>query len=1166
MTEPKFVHLHVHSDYSIRDGLLDVAGVVKTAKAKNMAAIAITDFMNQCNTIKLLENTESCGMKPVFGIELCVLDDTLKNNINYEYFELTLLALNDMGYRNIVELQSNAWRQGDIYYHTCVRLSWLDKYSEGVIVLSGGINGDVGKYIISDRLDLAEERLDFYQKNFPNRYYFELSRLGQPNENKYIAEALKLAVKRDLPVVATNKVVFAKQDDYEVHRIRVAIQDKVTIDDKKWIHPYTDQMYMKTEAEMESLFSDIPEALENSVEIAKRCTVHLHIGANYLPKFPTGNLSPADYLRTEAYTGLEERLEFLYPDKDERDKKKPTYLDRLERELSVIIKMDFPGYFLIVMEFIQWSKKNGVPVGPGRGSGCGSLVAYAIKITDLDPLKYDLLFERFLNPERVSMPDFDVDFCMDNRGRVIQHVADTYGRQSVSQIITFGTLAAKASVKAVSRVIGKSYSFGDKIAKMIPTKPDITLNKALNENEDKSLKNEYDTNEEVREVIDIALRLEGLTNSHGKHAGGVVISPTVISDFAPLMCDYLGKDFKTQFDKHDVEEAGLVKFDFLGLKTLTIIDWALDMINARLRKEGKPEVNIAKIDLADKASYDVLKSTETTAVFQLESNGMRDLIGKMQPDCIEDMIALVALYRPGPLDCGMVDNFVNRKHGREKVAYPSEEFQHECLEPILKPTYGIVVYQEQVMQIAQALAGYSLGGADLLRRAMGKKKPEEMAKQRSVFKKGAEAKGIDGELAMKIFDQVEKFAGYGFNKSHSAAYGIVAFETLWLKTHFPAEYLAAMMTAEKENAEKIVIYINECRRLRIKVNPPDVNQGEIHFVVNSEGHIIFSLGAIKGVGEGPVSAIMAARKTGPFKNLFDFCRRVDSKYINRRVMEALVWAGALDNLGPNRASTMATLDVALLLAAESTKNRSSGMLDLFEDDSFASFNDPPFEDVQPFSDKVWLKGEVDTLGLYLTGHPIDRYSSEIEHLAKNNIGSLTPSQHSYGEDKELVTVVGIVDNLCEKVTKGGLRYLTGYLLDYTGKVLFQLWKDDYLKYKDIIKNDMLLVVSGSVGYDNFNKCNKIYINNEMNIVEARMELGRALRIAINDNLLQDRNFVKNMTTIIDKYPGDMQVELLIQTKDSVMIIKSAFTVEPLDELIDELKYKCTESVYVDYAK
>ncbi|WP_029823709.1 DNA polymerase III subunit alpha, partial [Vibrio parahaemolyticus] len=687
-----------------------------------------------------------------------------------------------------------AYLRGHVQHQPVIDRAWLAEMSEGLIVLSGAKNGDIGKALLKGNRKLVESCVEFYKQHFPDRFYLELIRTGRPDEETYLHFAIDLAEQHDLPVVATNEVVFLSADLFDAHEIRVAIHDGYTLEDPRRPKNYSPQQYLRTEEEMCELFADIPEALENSVEIAKRCNVTVRLGEYFLPAFPTEGMEETEFLVMKSREGLEERLEFLFPDEEERKKRRPEYDERLQIELDVINQMGFPGYFLIVMEFIQWSKDNAIPVGPGRGSGAGSLVAYALKITDLDPLEYDLLFERFLNPERVSMPDFDVDFCMDKRDQVIDHVAEMYGRDAVSQIITFGTMAAKAVIRDVGRVLGHPFGFVDRISKLVPPDPGMTLEKAFKA--EPALPELYEADEEVKELIDMCRLLEGCTRNAGKHAGGVVISPTTITDFAPIYADAEGHFPVTQFDKNDVETAGLVKFDFLGLRTLTIIDWALGLINPRLEKEGKPPVRIESIPLEDPASFRLLQNSETTAVFQLESRGMKELIKRLQPDCFEDIIALVALFRPGPLQSGMVDNFIDRKHGREAISYPDEKWQHESLKEILDPTYGIILYQEQVMQIAQVLSGYTLGGADMLRRAMGKKKPEEMAKQRATFEEGAVKNGVDGELAMKIFDLVEKFAGYGFNKSHSAAYALVSYQTLWLKTHYPAEFMAAVMTAD----------------------------------------------------------------------------------------------------------------------------------------------------------------------------------------------------------------------------------------------------------------------------------------------------------------------------------------------------------------------------------
>ncbi|OZB03438.1 MAG: DNA polymerase III subunit alpha, partial [Idiomarina sp. 34-48-12] len=788
------------------------------------------------------------------------------------------------------------------------------EHHQGLILLSGGREGDIGRKLLQNRHAEAQQLLQFYQQYFADRFYLELQRTGRAGEDEYVHAAVALAAETDMPVVATNEVMFLRPEDFTAHEVRVAVSDGYTLDDKRRPKKYSSEQYLKSPEEMAELFLDIPEALANTVEIAKRCNVTVKLDEYVLPEFPTGGMTPEDFLVKKSQEGLEQRLEVLFPDPQQRNELRKPYDERLKIELDVINQMGFPGYFLIVMEFIQWSKDNNIPVGPGRGSGAGSLVAYALKITDLDPLELDLLFERFLNPERVSMPDFDIDFCMDRRDEVIDHVAELYGREAVSQIITFGTMAAKASIRDVGRVLGHPYGFVDKITKLVPGDPGMTLEKAFEI--ESRLVEMYEQDDDVREIIDMARILEGVTRNAGKHAGGVVIAPERITDFSPLYCDEEGKQPVTQFDKNDVEAAGLVKFDFLGLRTLTIIQWALDMVNANRQRDGQPAIDINHIPLDDPACFKLLKKGATTAVFQLESSGMKQLIKKLLPDSFEDIIALVALFRPGPLQSGMVDNFIDRKHGREAISYPDKDYQHESLKPILEPTYGVILYQEQVMQIAQVLAGYSLGGADLLRRAMGKKKPEEMAKQRAVFEEGARKNGIDGDLAIKIFDLVEKFAGYGFNKSHSAAYALVSYQTLWMKTHYPAEFMAAVMSADMDNTDKIVTLVDECENMGLKVLPPDVNVGRYKFTVDEQQRIVYGIGAIKGVGEGPIEAILAAREEGPFTDLFDFCCRVDLKKLNRRVLEKLVKAGAMDSLGPHRATIMATLEKAMRQAEQ----------------------------------------------------------------------------------------------------------------------------------------------------------------------------------------------------------------------------------------------------------
>ncbi|MCH4293567.1 DNA polymerase III subunit alpha [Shewanella sp. 3B26] len=1086
MSQPKFVHLRVHSDFSMTDGLAKVKPILGKAEALGMAAIALTDQNNLCGLVKFYGTCHEKGIKPIIGADFWMLVPGFEE----EFCAITVIAMDNEGYQNLTQLISHAYLRGQVQGRVAIDQEWLLEFNQGILLLSGAKEGDLGKALLKGNAPQAASLTEFYQTHFPDRYFIELIRTGRADEETYLHMAVKHAGEFDLPVVATNQVVFLNPEEFEAHEIRVAIHDGFTLADNRRPKKYSDQQYLRSEDEMCELFSDIPEAIANTVEIAKRCNVTVRLGEYFLPNFPTGDLSTEDFLVVRSKEGLEERLEFLFPDPEVRAERRKEYDERLDIELKVINQMGFPGYFLIVMEFIQWGKDNGIPVGPGRGSGAGSLVAYALKITDLDPLEFDLLFERFLNPERVSMPDFDVDFCMDRRDEVIDHVAELYGREAVSQIITFGTMAAKAVVRDVGRVLGHSYGFVDRISKMIPPEPGMTLAKAFEV--EPGLQEAYDADEEVKDLIDMARKLEGVTRNAGKHAGGVVIAPTKITDFSPLYCDAEGKNPVTQFDKNDVEYAGLVKFDFLGLRTLTIIDWALGMINPRLAKMGKDPVDIAAIPLVDSKSFAMLKRYETTAVFQLESRGMKDLIKRLQPDCFEDMIALVALFRPGPLQSGMVDNFIDRKHGREEISYPDATWQHECLKPILEPTYGIILYQEQVMQIAQTLSGYTLGGADMLRRAMGKKKPEEMAKQRAVFQKGAEDNNVDGELAMKIFDLVEKFAGYGFNKSHSAAYALVSYQTLWLKAHYPSEFMAAVMSADMDNTDKIVTLVDECERMGLKIIPPDVNKGLFKFTVDEELNIVYGIGAIKGVGEGPVEAILEARKDGPFKDLFDFCARIDLKKLNRRVIEKLICSGALDSLGPHRASMMATLPEAMQAADQHAKAQATGQHDMF-----GLLNDhqedakQQFVECMPWPDKVWLEGERETLGLYLTGHPINQYLKELKNYTSGRLKDIHPTDRG-----KTVKAAGLVVASRVMLTKRGSKMGLLTLDDKSARLEVMLFTEAFEKFGHLLEKDRILICEGEVSFDDFSGGNRMTARNIIDISEARSHFAKALQVDI----------------------------------------------------------------------
>ncbi len=1146
MSEPKFIHLKIHSDFSMVDGLSKVPPLVKKVAEMGMPAMALTDFTNLCGLVKFYGAAHKNGVKPIVGADFLVRSE----EFGEELTRLTLLAANNTGYKHLTLLISDAYLRGHVQHQPVIDKEWLIKHNEGLIVLSGAKQGDVGKALLKGNQALVEQCLGFYQQHFSERYYLELVRTGRADEESYLHFAVDLAEQKDLPVVATNDVVFLNEDMFDAHEIRVAIHDGYTLEDPRRPKNYSAQQYLRSEEEMCELFSDIPEALANSVEIAKKCNVTIRLGEYFLPNFPTEGMEIEEFLIKKSREGLEERLEFLFPDPEVRAQRRPEYDERLEIELGVINQMGFPGYFLIVMEFIQWSKDNDVPVGPGRGSGAGSLVAYSLKITDLDPLEYDLLFERFLNPERVSMPDFDVDFCMDKRDLVIDHVAEMYGRDAVSQIITFGTMAAKAVIRDVGRVLGHPYGFVDRISKLVPPDPGMTLEKAFIA--EPALPALYESDEEVKELIDMCRILEGCTRNAGKHAGGVVISPTAITDFSPIYCDAEGKHPVTQFDKYDVESAGLVKFDFLGLRTLTIIDWALGLINPRRKKNGLEPVRIESIDLADQASFTNLQNSETTAVFQLESRGMKDLIKRLQPDCFEDIIALVALFRPGPLQSGMVDNFIDRKHGREPVSYPDEKWQHESLKEILDPTYGIILYQEQVMQIAQVLAGYTLGGADMLRRAMGKKKPEEMAKQRSVFEAGAIKNNVDGELAMKIFDLVEKFAGYGFNKSHSAAYALVSYQTLWLKTHFPAEFMAAVMTADMDNTEKVVGLVDECARMKLTVLPPDINAGLYRFNVDDSGAIVYGIGAIKGVGEGPIDAILEARESGGyFKDLFDFCARIDLKRINKRVIEKLIYAGALDRLGPHRAAMMASLDDAVKAANQYKQAESFGQSDMF-----GVLTDAPeeveqkYRQVPEWPEKVWLEGERETLGLYLTGHPINSYIKELKHYTSCRLKDLTPTRRD-----QSMTVAGLVIAVKVMTTKRGSRIGIVSLDDRSGRLEAMLFSDALDQYADLLEKDKILILTGQVSFDDYNGGLKMTVREVMSLDSAREKNARSLSLSVYREQV-DRPFFERFCQVLEPHKaGSVPVHVYYQRDNARarLTLGTEWRVTPSDDLLYELK-------------
>ncbi|QAU23516.1 DNA polymerase III subunit alpha [Dyella sp. M7H15-1] len=1126
----RFAHLHLHSEYSLVDSTIRIKALVAASVQAGAPAVALTDECNMFALVKFYKACSAAGIKPIGGCDLWIssADDPRP-------WRLTMLCQNRDGYLNLSRLVSRTWREGQQGGRALTDAMWLTPDATTGLIILLGRESEVGRIAVNQGSDAGAARLHSLMRLFPDRLYLELTRCGREGEEAWNNAALTLATGLDLPVIASNDVRFLKQDDFEAHEARVCIHQGRVLADPKRPRDYSDQQFLKTPQAMAELFADIPEALENTLELAKRCNLEMSFGTYYLPNFPVPEGHDlASYIREIAREGLKERLAAapLAPGHILAD-----YETRLERELDVIIKMGFPGYFLIVADFINWGKQNGIPVGPGRGSGAGSLVAWVLKITDLDPLQFNLLFERFLNPERVSMPDFDIDFCMDRRDEVIDYVARKYGRDHVSQIITYGSMAAKAVLRDSGRVLGMGYNAVDKIAKLIPPRPlDLTLSCALGRSEkaqkepDRVVKEFcalYEQDEEARTLIDLALKLESLTRNAGKHAGGVVIGPQPLTEFAPLYCEPGGAGVVTQYDKDDVEAVGLVKFDFLGLRTLTIIDWAVKAINRRIAGFGeKPEaetppnpafpspesripspadpLDITQLPLDDVPTYELLKRAQTIAVFQLESSGMQRMLKDAKPDRFEDIIALVALYRPGPMD--LIPSFVARKHGREEVIYPDPR-----VEPILKETYGIMVYQEQVMQMAQIVGGYSLGGADLLRRAMGKKKVEEMAKERAKFREGAAKDGLSGEKSDAIFDDMEKFAGYGFNKSHAAAYALVSYQTAWLKAHYPAEFMAATISSDMDNTDKAVTFLDESRAIGLKILPPDVNASEFMFVAVESRVIRYGLGAIKGVGQGACEAIAdECKKNGLYKDLADFCRRVDPGKLNRRVMEALILSGALDALAPNRASLMLQLPDAMKAADQHLRDRQSGQNDMFGATMGSSASvvqvDLPTAPEWPLEQK--LHGERETLGHYLSGHPTDPWREELAQLSTCPLGEIADryqpprprksdnddgNRFRRGPDTPW-TVAGMVT----AVRKRGDSDAFVRLEDGTGIIEVSFFGELFQQVAPLLTRDELLVVEGGLRIDEFSGGGfQVRARSAMSLADACRRYARLLRVKVN---------------------------------------------------------------------
>ena len=1086
-----FVHLHLHSEYSLVNGTITLSGLVEQTLQKQAPAVALTDMGNLYGAVKFFSKCVSAGIKPLIGAEI-FLDNPDK--VNQPYI-LVLLVQNAAGYKNLSKLISMGYQKGQANNRPELTKQWLAEHNEGLICLSGGLRGDLGNAMLAARPNLVNSVLEEYLQIFPNRFYIEIQRVGKDYEEEYISAAALLASERGLPLVATNDVHFMYEQDYEAHEVRVCINEGRVLNDPRRTKHHTRSQSLKSGEEMEALFADLPSAIANTTEIAKRCNFELHTGEYFLPDFPIPEgYTEESYLREQSFQGLEHSLARRFPEGASQENIQE-YNERMEFELQIILQMGFPGYFLIVADFIQWAKQNDVPVGPGRGSGAGSIVAYALGITDLDPIKHQLLFERFLNPERVSMPDFDVDFCIEGRERVIDYVANKYGRNKVSQIITYGTMAAKGVIRDVGRVLGMSYGHVDGIAKLIPFELGMTLTKALEQ--EPELRERYEQEDEITELVDMGLKLEGIARNVGKHAGGVVIAPTDLTDFTPLYCERDSEQIVSQYDKDDLETIGLVKFDFLGLKTLTIIDWAVKAINASLPIDTKPLV-IEALELDDAPTYEILKKGLTTAIFQLESSGMKELIKNLLPDQFEDIVALVALYRPGPLGAGMEKVYCDRKHGKEVTKYP-----HPMLEPILNNTYGVILYQEQVMEIARVMAGYSLGGADILRRAMGKKKASEMAEQREIFERGAAERGVDVQTAKDVFDLMEYFAEYGFNKSHSAAYALVAYQTAWLKAHYPSHFMAACMSADMENTDKVVILLNEAVELGLVVEHPDINRCEYQFKAYDDTHIVYGLGAIKGIGRPVIEAIIEARaKGGHFADLYDLCARMDGKRVNRRALEALIKAGALDELGTHRASLMASVDLALEAANQQHRSSAAGQNDMFGIVAPAE-TVQVYQNVQEWKKEELLTAEKDTLGLYLSGHPIDVYIDELKQftscrLVDVDVGGGKPSK---GRAKTPLTLAGLVVGVRVLNTKSGSRMAFLTLDDKSARMEIGVYGELYDERREVIRKDKVLVVKGKASHDHFTGNLRVSADELFDIEQARTHLSRMLGIRLQGDIM-----------------------------------------------------------------
>ena len=1158
MPDPRFVHLRLHSEYSVSDGIVRIDDAVSRAAACGMPALALTDLANLFGLVKFYLAARGKGVKPVLGCDIHLANESDPDRP----YRMLLLCRSRHGYLQLCELLTRAYLAPRVRGRAEVTRAMLREVgADGLIALSGAALGDVGEALQQGNIGQAASRAIYWAELFPQAFYLEVQRphsRGQSQQEALVAATAHLAADLGLPLVATHPIQFLERDDFKAHEARVCIAEGYMLGDTRRPRLYTEEQYFKSPDEMVDLFSDHPEALENSVEIAKRCNLQIGLYKNYLPNFPTPEgMTLDDFLCQEAERGLERRLLQLYPDAAEREKQRPSYDARLKIETQTIIQMGFPGYFLIVADFINWAKHNDVPVGPGRGSGAGSLVAFSLGITDLDPLRYALLFERFLNPERVSMPDFDIDFCQDNRWRVIEYVRDKYGHDAVSQIATFGTMSSKAVIRDVGRVLDMPYNFCDQLSKLIPleqNKP-LSLKKAIEA--EPQLKQRIEEEEEVQELFDLAGRLEDLTRNVGMHAGGVLIAPGKLTDFCPLYSADAGGSVVSQYDKDDVEKVGLVKFDFLGLRNLTIIKLAVDYVE---KLSGtRPDLDALTFD--DPRAYQILKDANTTAIFQVESEGMKKLLKKLQPDRFEDIIAVLALYRPGPLGSGMVDDFILRKKGQQKIDY-----FHNDLKGCLEPTYGVIVYQEQVMQISQIIGGYTLGGADMLRRAMGKKKADEMAKHRATIAEGAAKKGYDPALAEQLFDLMTKFAEYGFNKSHTAAYAVVTYQTAWLKAHHCAAFMAATLSSDMDNTDTVKIFYDDAIANKLTVLGPDVNASEYRFVPVDRKTIRYGLGAVKGTGEQAVNVILKARETGGlFKDLFDFCERVDKRMVNRRTIEALIRAGAFDSIDDHRAKLMASVGVAIEAAEQAERNAMQvSLFDVFSEGPEDTHR-PQYREVPRWKERDKLREEKLALGFFFSGHPFNEVKQEVTRFARKPLASLEPR-------KEPQLLAGLVVGVRTKITSRGKMAFV-QIDDGTTSMEVSVFNETFEAERDKIRDDEVLVIEGKVQRDDFAGEGKVRVVAErlLTLAEARGRFARHLRISLNGQAsgANAPAAAQRLRALLTPYtPGNCPVVLSYRNADALceLALGDGCRVRLEDDLLSALgDWLSSENVRIDYS-